>query len=279
MPKKPLHFLVLSVCLFVSNFALSSDLEREKHIAESVKDSIIIGDVVTLKAGDVEFLGLVNNGEPENLRGSIIILHGMGSNPNAPQIVHPLRGQLAEMGWVTASIQLPIAAHDASIDDNLALIKESGPRIEATLNYMRENFKNNPCVVIAHSLGAIMATDYFAHQETLVCDALVLVSLPTLPSELPEAQSTELLKEISIPVLDIFGSQDLDSVKKTAPTRKLALIKNNSLNRQIEISGADHVFTGLDDTLVLSVHNWLTHVFKNPSSITLKRNAHDPSSN
>jgi pimeloyl-ACP methyl ester carboxylesterase len=259
--------------------ALSSNLEREKRIAESVQDSIIIGEVISLKTADAEFIGLLSNEEPVTPRGSIIILHGMGSNPNAPHIVYPLRSQLAELGWITASIQLPIAAHGASVDDNLALIKESGPRIEATLDYMRENFKNSPCVVIAHSLGAIMATDYFAHQEKLVCDALVLIGLPTLPSTLAEAQSTELLQKISIPVLDIFGSQDLDSVKKTAPTRKFALIKNNSLNRQIEISGADHAFNGLDDTLVLSIHNWLTHVFKHPPSITLKRNTHDPSSN
>jgi len=264
MSKKLLPFLALSFGLVVSSFALSSDLEREKRIAESVKDSIIIGDVVTLKADSVEFLGLINNEEPDNFRGSIIILHGMGSNPNAPQIAHPLRSQLAEMGWVTMSIQLPISAHNASIDDNLALIKESGPRIQAALNHIHENFNNSPCVLIAHSLGAIMATDFLAQQKTPTCDALVLISLPTLASSLPEAQSTEHLRKISIPTLDIFGSQDLDNVKKTAPTRKLALIKNNPHNRQIEISGADHVFNGLDETLVRSIQNWLMHVFKQP---------------
>lgn len=262
MSKKLLPFLALIISLFVSNAALASDLEREKRIAESVKDSIIIGDVVTLKTDTVEFLGLVNNEEPDHLRGSIIILHGMGSNPNAPQIVHPLRSQLAELGWITMSIQLPVAPQGAAIDDHLALIKESGSRIQASLRYMRENFKNSPCVLVAHSLGAIMATNFIAQQENLACNALVLIGLPTLASDLPEAQSTEQLKKITIPTLDIFGSQDLDNVLKTAPSRKLALIKNNAHNRQIEISGADHAFNGLDDTLVRSIHNWLMYVFK-----------------
>jgi len=264
MPKKLLPFLAFSFGLLASGFAFCADLDREKRIAESVKDSIIIGDILTLKTDSVEFLGLLNNEEPDQLRGSIIILHGMGSNPNAPQIIRPLRSQLAQMGWVTASIQLPMASDDASINDHLALIKESGPRIESTLNYMRENFNDHPCVLIAHSLGGIMATNFLAQQDKKACDALVLIGLPTLASDLPEAQATEHLRDLSIPVLDIFGSQDLDNVKKTAPMRKLALVKSNPLNRQVEISGADHLFTGLNDTLVLSIHNWLIHVFKHP---------------
>ena len=83
--------------------ALSSNLEREKRIAESVQDSIIIGEVISLKTADAEFIGLLSNEEPVTPRGSIIILHGMGSNPNAPHIVYPLRSQLAELGWTTTS--------------------------------------------------------------------------------------------------------------------------------------------------------------------------------
>jgi len=262
MPKKLLPFLAFSFCLLVSGVALSSDLEREKRIAESIKDSIVIGDVVALSAGSVEFIGLINNEEPEHLRGSVIILHGMGSNPNAPQIVQPLRSQLAELGWATASIQLPIAAQGASIDDNLALIKESGSRIQSILGHMNENFQGKPCVLIAHSLGAVMVTHFLASQEKLACDALVLIGLPTLASDLPEAQSSEHLKKITIPTLDIYGSQDLDNVIQTAPLRRLALMKNNPLNRQVEISGADHVFNGLDETLARSIHSWLAHTFK-----------------
>jgi alpha/beta superfamily hydrolase len=127
---------------------------------------------------------------------------------------------------------------------------------------MHENYKNTPCVLIAHSLGAIMAANFLANQEKATCDAVVLIGLPTLPSELPEAYSIELIKKIDIAMLDIYGSQDLNSVKKLAPTRKLTLKKNNPLNRQIEISGADHAFTGLDETLVRSIHSWLSYVFK-----------------
>jgi pimeloyl-ACP methyl ester carboxylesterase len=111
-----------------------------------------------------------------------------------------------------------------------------------------------------------MAVNFLASQEKLACDAVVLIGLPTFSSELPEANSGDLIKKITIPTLDIFGSQDLDNVKKLAPTRRLTLAKNNPFNRQIEISGADHTFTGLNDTLVRSIHNWLIHVFKKPEN-------------
>jgi len=262
MQKRLLAFFISLVFTCFQSTVLAADMAREKRIADNIKDSILVGEVVDLKAGADDFIALVTNNEPAKPRGSIIILHGMNSNPNAPQIVHPLRSQLAETGWVTASIQLPLAATDASIKDSLALIKESYPRIRTTLSYMHDNFQNRPCVLIAHSLGAIMVTSFLAEQKELACDALVLIGLPQLASELPEADSNKLLKKVGIPTLDIYGSQDLESVKSMAATRKLILMTTNKKNRQVEISGADHSFNGLDETLVRAIHSWLLHTFE-----------------
>jgi len=260
------NILILIFCSLLSANISASDIEREKRLADNIKDSIVVGEIVSLQATDGEFISLINNEEPDKPRGSVIILHGMGSNPNAPQVIYPLRNQLAKLGWVTATIQLPVLAKSASIDEYLKLIPASESRIQSSLSYMRENFKNRPCVIVAHSLGAMMAVNFIAKQQRLVCDALVLIGLPTLPSDLPEAQSLELLKKINIPTLDVFGSQDLDSVRGMAATRKLNFVKNNPLNRQVEISGADHVFNGLNETLVRSIHGWLIHTFKLPEN-------------
>ena len=260
------HSLILIFCSILSANSSASDLDREKRLADNIRDSIIVGELVSLQTNDGEFISLINNEEPDKPRGSVIILHGMGSNPNAPDVIYPLRSQLAKLGWVTAAIQLPVLATGASIDEYLKLIPSSESRIQASLDYMRENFKNRPCILVAHSLGAMMAINFMAKQKKLACDALVLIGLPTLPSDLPEAQSLELMKAIKTPTLDIFGSQDLDSVKGMAATRKLTLIKNNPLNRQVEISGANHNFNGLGETLVRSIHGWLMHSFKLPEN-------------
>ncbi|PCI18885.1 MAG: hypothetical protein COB62_06215 [Piscirickettsiaceae bacterium] len=261
--------LVFALTLFASlvlatNAVGASDMEREKTISDAIKDSIIVGDIVALKAGDTEFIGLLNKETDVKLKGSTLILHGMGSNPNAPQVIHPLRDNLAQYGWATLAIQLPILPHDAAINDYIPLIKESMPRIEAALGYLKQNFGNQPCTLVAHSLGAIMAVQFIASKENVACDALVLIGLPTLPSDSDELNSIALLKKIKIPVFDIYGSQDLASVKQLAATRKEILRKNNTLNRQLETQGADHYFSGLDDSLALSIHSWLTSVTQQP---------------
>jgi len=256
------YLLILLFCSLFSASVNASDTEREKRIADSIKGNIITANIVSLKTADGEFISLINDEESDKSRGSVIIIHGMGSNPNSPRVIQPLRNQLAKLGWVTAAIQLPILASNASIKDYLALIQPSAARIQASLDYMHEQYTNRPCVIIAHSLGATMAVNFMAQQQKLACDALVLIGLPTLATDLAEAQSLELLKKINIPTLDIFGSQDLDSVKGMTTTRKLNFIKNNPFNRQIEISGADHYFNGLDETLVHSIHGWLNYTFK-----------------
>jgi len=49
-------------------------------------------------------------------------------------------------------------------------------------------------------------------------------------------------------------------------SRKLILKKTNTLNRQIEIAGADHSFNGLDETLVRAIHSWLIYTFELPKN-------------
>ena len=255
--------LLLPLLLFLSSqlgYAFAADIDREKHIAESIKDSIVVGDVLMLTSNSTEFIGLLNVDHSHTNRGLAIILHGMGSNPNAPQIIAPLRDRLAELGWITLAIQLPLAPTGATIDDYLALINESSPRIQAAVDYSRNTYPSLPCVIVAHSLGAVMATQYLSMQEKSVCRAAVMIGLPTLASDLPEAQSLSLLKKISLPVLDIYGSQDLDSVKKMASSRAAAITGNNPLSRQVEIIGADHTFTGLDSSLTSPIHSWLSQV-------------------
>ncbi|PCH83911.1 MAG: hypothetical protein COB89_05760 [Piscirickettsiaceae bacterium] len=263
------HRLIFIFVLFTSllsaiGFVGATDMAREKTIADAIKDSLIIGDVVMLKAGDSEFIGLLNKESDIETKGNTLILHGMGSNPNSPHIIHPLRDNLAQYGWATLAIQLPVLPQGAPINDYLALVKDSAPRIEAALTYLKENFENKPCTMVAHSLGAIMAVQFLASKKQLACDALVVIGLPTLPSESDETSTIELLSKLSIPILDIYGSQDLPSVTQLAAVRKKILGKNNPLNRQHETEGADHLFSGLDDSLALSIHSWLTNVTQHP---------------
>ena len=72
------------------------------------------------------------------------------------------------------------------------------------------------------------------------------------------ADIPDALGKIRIPVLDIYGSQDLDTVLLSADARKMALTgAGNQASRQEQVMGADHFFRGLDSSLVMIVATWL----------------------
>lgn len=259
-----LTVVISLACLNVS----AADIAREKTIANAINDSLVIGESVTLTAGSVEFIGLINDDTPMKAKGTVILLHGMGAHPNMAQVIQPLRSNLTEHGWVTLSIQLPVLANDAKRSDYMPLVKEAAPRIAAALSYI-DSKHPKPFIIVGHSLGALMATSFLANEKNNVSNAIVAIGLPTFKTELTEASTPDLLKKIDIPLLDIYGSQDLPSVKQMAATRKQLFIKNNPANRQVEITGADHFFNGLDDTLSGSIHGWLVNTLKDlgkPSS-------------
>jgi len=260
--KKKLFPVCCLLLILAIPIAAASDLTGELKIAASVKKHLISGQAITLNA-DHQFLAITDNQTPTAPKGSILILHGAQSNPNAPQLIRPLRTRLPTLGWITLSIQLPILSPDPSMDTYQPWIKKTLPRIEVALNHLKMNNPDKPVIVIAHSLGAVSALSYLSQLTAKsVCDAFVLISMP--PTETKQTDSVSALSKIDIPVLDIYASQDWDNVKRSASSRKLTLKKKNKLNRQIEITGANHFYNGLDDELALSIYGWLTYITKKP---------------
>ena len=66
------------------------------------------------------------------------------------------------------------------------------------------------------------------------------------------------LKQIRVPVLDLYGANEYPAVIRGAPERK-AMIEaaGNARSRQQVLPQADHYFTDLDDALVGAVAGWL----------------------
>ena len=74
------------------------------------------------------------------------------------------------------------------------------------------------------------------------------------------------VEKITVPVLDIYGSRDLDGVLNTVKTRAAAARKSGSGDyRQTEVEGADHFFVGVEDDLTRRVYGWLKAHFDNRS--------------
>ena len=101
-----------------------------------------------------------------------------------------------------------------------------------------------------------MAVDYVATEGAGKIKALIVVGLFIPPEERDAV--LESFEKISIPILDIYGSRDLDEVLQTSKARANAARRaGNTAYRQIEVQGADHFFNGLSDTLVARVRAWI----------------------
>lgn len=234
----------------------ASDLARERRIAEQISETLLVGEAITLQAGDIPFLAIHARESTDYSHGAAIILHGRGAHPDWVDVVNPLRSELPEYGWQTLSIQLPVAASDASDWVYHELIPEAAPRIAAAVDYLKQQGVSN-LVLVGHSLGARMGLDYLAAGAPEELRAFVAVGL-SADAQRPKEGTLQALGQVGVPILDIFGSRDLGSVLGSARTRSLAAREAGLVGyRQTRVEGADHFFSGLSDTLVARVRAWL----------------------
>jgi len=263
--KLPFLFLIFGLFLaYYSSLAVGSEASREKAFSSAIHKTLSIGKAISLEADGTTFLGILNENMDIEPKGTVILLHGLGSHPNSQQVIQPLRAGLTKHGWVTLSIQLPILDTGAKNTDYLALLDKAKPRIEAALKYINDNHPK-PSVIIGHSLGALMASHFLAGQTNSACSAFVTISSPNFKTTDQSTELNKLLEKINLPILDIYGSQDLSSITQQAGRRKQTFIKNSPHNRQAEIIGADHNYTGLDNALLSAIRGWLSKTLGEPA--------------
>ncbi len=88
--------------------------------------------------------------------------------------------------------------------------------------------------------------------------AFVAIGLPSRQTK-GSYDSTVALKNIRIPVYDVYGSNDLPTVLNTTAERKAASKLNNQYSQK-EISGAEHFFEGNEEVLIETIQQWLNQL-------------------
>lgn len=250
------------IYLFIAFFALAgiataSDIDKEKRWADQVVDAIMVGEPQWLELKDHKILGIYTAETTGKAMGGALILHGSGVHPNWPDVVYPLRTQLPEHGWHTLSIQMPVLANEASYEDYAPLMAEVAPRIEAGIQYLKSKGIQN-IVIIAHSLGTTMTAQYLASKPNPDVRAFVAVGMPGQHAKIENMDNIKALEKIKIPLLDIYGSEDLENIRNTKKQRASAAKRaGNTAYTQVEVSGANHFFNNQGDTLVKRVRGWL----------------------
>jgi pimeloyl-ACP methyl ester carboxylesterase len=248
---KHLVFITLFAVGFNSH---ASDLAKEKRWADQVVDAILDGEAIWLNDGSHEFLSIYTEAGEDKGR-AVIVMHGTGIHPDWQQVVQPLRVGLTEHNWNTLSIQMPILPNEAEYHEYAPLYDEVAPRIDAAIKYLHDK-GSKEIVLIGHSQGATMSAYYLSTSKQAV-NGFVAIGMGALSDE-PRMNVVKSLEKIKVPVLDIYGDDDLEGVMKTIKARaEAAAAAGNSNYTQKEIAGSNHFFDDREEQLVEAVAEWL----------------------
>ena len=243
--------IVWITLLMLAVSGLASDLEKEQRWREQVEDSIMDGEAVDLVVEGREIFAIYTEAEDGSDKGMIVV-HGTGIHPNWQQVVQPIRGEMAAHGWNTLSIQMPILHNEAQYEEYVALYPEVPPRLRAAEVFLKDRGIQT-LLIVAHSQGATMSSYYISRHPSHI-KGLIAIGMGATQKD-SDINSAQSLKKITIPVLDLYGDDDLPGVLETADARKTAAGHNARYSQQV-IHGANHFFDGMEDELISAVADW-----------------------
>ena len=257
------RLILTSMVMLMPLISQASDLAREERMANQIVDAILDGDPeylsIDTEDGELEFLSIYT--EADEPQGVVIILHGRGFHPDWQDAVKPLRVGLAENGWNTLSVQMPVLEKDAKYYDYVPLFPKAHPRIDRAIAFAREQIKDNDIpnrvVLLAHSCGAHMAMSWVEAGSFESIDAYIGIGMGATDYGQPMRHPFPL-KDIKVPVLDVYAEDDFPAVLKMAPDRLKAMRSaGNPLSAQAVVEDANHYYTDKGDELLDVVAGWL----------------------
>ena len=108
--------------------ARAADYEREERWAQEVVPSIVVGDAVYLATPARAKVLAILTMPPRAAAGGIVVVHGLGVHPDWG-LIGGLRTGLADAGYVTLAVQMPVLAASATRDDYAVTLPEAAERI------------------------------------------------------------------------------------------------------------------------------------------------------
>jgi predicted esterase len=247
------HLIIWFLVLFATiQVSMASDLAKEKRWADQIVDSLIDGEAVWLKADNHEFLSIFTESAEESKRGMIVV-HGTGVHPDWDQVVKPIRVEMTNHGWNTLSIQMPILRNEAEHEEYVPLYPEVPARMKAAEEFLLQKGITD-IVIVAHSQGAAMSS-YYLSRNPSKARAFVAIGMGATQKE-SDINTANSLKAINIPVLDMYGSEDLESVLSTIELRKQSAAHNPAYQQHMT-QGAGHFWDGKEKDLLHTVNQWV----------------------
>ncbi len=164
-------------------------------------------------------------------------------------VIGVLRTALADMGYATLSIQMPVLESDAAPDQYPALFPEAATRIQAGADWLAAKGFPRP-VLLSHSMGSRMANVYFERTPDAPFAAWVCLGL---------SGDFGRMGNVKVPVLDLYGEKDLAGVLRADWRRRLKL---NTVpgSSQVMIKDADHFYVDREQPLAAAIREFLGRI-------------------
>lgn len=263
MKRTAIHIIIFLLSFMFTCQVSAQDIQaqnREQQIAEKL--ALIAGadEIVSLMAPGGRFIGIYQRAKTGESHGVVILAHGMGAHPDWPDVISPLRTQLPEFGWSTFSIQMPILSLDEPVAEYGKTLKVAKSRLNAAIDYLH-TWEIEQIILLGYSFGAVQVASYLASGKNINVKAFVSVSMLSQKFIKPGLDVFKLIGGIDLPMLDIYGDEDLPDVRRGSDDRRLAASKNGNRDfKQIELKHAGHHYQGVEDALVEQIQIWLKNI-------------------
>jgi pimeloyl-ACP methyl ester carboxylesterase len=224
-----------------------ADYAREKKWADEVVPGLVVGDPVYLQTprGHHKFLTLFT--PVAGTDKAAIVVHGMGIHPDWG-MVGTLRTELSDRGFTTLSIQMPVLAADAGGEAYPPTFPEAAERIAEAVEFLKAKGYRQ-IAIVSHSMGSRMSHGYLAGKPDAAVKSWASLGI-----------SLDDYKAVKLPILDLYGDNDLPPVLANAGKRKQSLADKHS--KQVKLERADHFFTGREADMVAAVADFLNATLK-----------------
>ncbi|MEO5764031.1 MAG: alpha/beta fold hydrolase, partial [Casimicrobiaceae bacterium] len=182
------------------------DLAREARWAQEVAPQVVVGDATWLERSGRPRVFAIFTEPSSAARGAVVVVHGLGVHPDWG-LIGELRTKLADRGYATLAVQMPVLASDAPREGYRDLDGEAGERLAAAIAWLRaKGFAQ--VAILSHSMGAMMTDAYLARRDAAPIVAWV-----------PVGMLADFAAAPRMPVLDAIGEHDFPEVLAAAKVR------------------------------------------------------------
>jgi len=275
------HIFYLGLLLF-SPHLLATDYYQENKTNLDLQASLPQSEILWLSSNEkTKTLTLNRPAISKKTLGTIILLSDINQHPDWPGIIHSLRTTLPRHGWRVLSVQMPYSNKNTQPISFASIQTSIQNRVKAAIDLISTESQNIIIIAHRHSANATIQLFKVEMEYQQKINAFVGISL----FDSPQTQTSQLLRNVYLPFLDIFAQKDtiavlnsaplrLESARFTATTNKaspysakvtaLAINKSGNLNyRQTTINGAYEDFSGHTDTLVKAIRGWINQYAAN----------------